>query len=135
MTQDHVPSSDDTFTIRELASEFGITTRAIRFYESKGLIAPRRVGETRIYSRRDRARLILILRGKRVGYKLKEILEYLDLYDVDPTHFAQLVFVQERMAASIVELEDKRRDLDQALRELREMKAAVDECIRAQSEN
>ncbi len=123
-----------TFTIGDLASEFDITTRAIRFYEAKGLITPTRVRGTRVYSRRERARLILILRGKRVGYKLDDIREYLDLYDSDSTQLTQLNFVQERMAESIAELEAKQRDIRESLEELRKMKAGVDERIRARTD-
>lgn len=123
--------AEDTYTIGDLASEFDITTRAIRFYEAKGLITPTRVRGTRIYSRRERARLILILRGKRVGYKLDDIREYLDLYNSDSTQLTQLTFVQQRMADSIAELEAKERDIRISLEELRDMKKAVDERIEA----
>ena len=122
--------SEATFTIGDLSAEFGVTTRAIRFYEAKGLITPTRVRGVRIYSRRERARLILILRGKRVGYKLDDIREYLDLYESDETQLTQLNFVQEKMAESIAELEEKERDIRVSLDELRKMKAAVDERIR-----
>src|SRR5690606_21680293 len=71
----------DLFAIADLAREFGISTRAIRFYESKGLLSPERVGATRIFRRRDRARLMLILRGKRLGFSLRDISDYLSLYD------------------------------------------------------
>lgn len=123
----------DTFTIGDLASEFDVTTRTIRFYEAKGLITPTRVRGARIYSKRERARLILILRGKRVGYKLDDIRAYLDLYETDPTQLTQLQFVQGKMAASIAELEQKERDIRASLEELREMKAAVDERIRTRT--
>ena len=69
----------DLFAIADLAREFGISTRAIRFYESKGLLTPERVGSTRVFRRRDRARLILILRGKRLGFSLRDISDYLSL--------------------------------------------------------
>lgn len=93
----------DLFSIAELAKEFGISTRAIRFYESKGLLSPERVGGTRVFRRRDRARLILILRGKRLGFSLKDIFEYLSLYEVDRTHTVQI----ERL----VEMIDERQEL------------------------
>lgn len=76
-------STSPTFTITQLAEEFGITTRAIRFYEDKGLLHPLREGQTRIYRSRDRARLILIVRGRRVGFALAEIKEIIDLYDLE----------------------------------------------------
>ena len=75
----------DLFAIADLAREFGISTRAIRFYETKGLLTPERVGSTRVFRRRDRARLILILRGKRLGFSLRDISDYLSLYDADRT--------------------------------------------------
>ena len=71
----------DLFAIADLSQEFGISTRAIRFYEAKGLLNPERVGGTRVFRRRDRARLILILRGKRLGFSLRDISDYLSLYD------------------------------------------------------
>lgn len=93
----------DLFAIADLAKEFDISTRAIRFYESKGLLAPERVGSTRVFRRRDRARLILILRGKRLGFSLREIFEYLSLYDADRSQITQV--------AKLVELVDERMDL------------------------
>ncbi|MBX6742408.1 MAG: MerR family transcriptional regulator, partial [Acetobacteraceae bacterium] len=69
----------ELYTVNQLAAELGITGRAIRFYEAKGLIAPRRAGTTRVFDRRDRARLLLVLRGKRLGFSLAEIREFLDL--------------------------------------------------------
>lgn len=76
-------------TVTELATELGVTARAIRFYEDKGLINPSRAGATRVYTRREQARMQLILRGKRLGFSLREIKEFLDLYDVDPEHDEQ----------------------------------------------
>ncbi len=88
----------DTCGIAELASEFGITTRTIRFYEDQGLIAPDRSGQRRVYAPRDRVRLKLIMRGKRLGFSLDEIREMIDIYDADPTEKAQLHLVLERIA-------------------------------------
>ena len=85
----------DLFAIADLAREFGISTRAIRFYESKGLLTPERVGSTRVFRRRDRARLILILRGKRLGFSLRDISDYLSLYDADRTQRAQVSLLVE----------------------------------------
>jgi DNA-binding transcriptional MerR regulator len=121
------PKADNRlYSIGELSAEFGISTRAIRFYESKGLLAPDRVGSNRIYTRRDRARLILVLRGKRLGFTLEEISEYLDLYDADPNQIAQTRLLLQKTESSISELEGKRRDIDEALGELREIHA---QCI------
>lgn len=109
----------DLFTVNQLAEELGVTPRAIRFYEAKGLIAPRRAGTTRVFDRRDRARLLLVLRGKRLGFSLAEIREFLDLYDLDRTQLSQLNLLLTRTRARIAELEQQRRDLEQTLGELR----------------
>ncbi|TDH58643.1 MerR family DNA-binding transcriptional regulator [Dankookia rubra] len=109
----------ELFTVNQLAEEFGVTPRAIRFYEVKGLIAPRRAGTTRVFDRRDRARLLLVLRGKRLGFSLAEIREFLDLYDADHTQHSQINLLLARVRQRIAELEQQRRDLDQTLGELR----------------
>src|SRR3546814_2722683 len=85
-----VCSADLSYSISDLSEEFGVTARALRFYEDEGLIAPERQGLARIYSRRDRARLAWILRGKRVGFSLSDIREMIDLYDADEEHEEQL---------------------------------------------
>jgi DNA-binding transcriptional MerR regulator len=110
------------YSIGDLAGEFAISTRTIRFYEAKGLIAPRRAGTTRIYSRRDRARLILILRGKRLGFSLEEVSEYLDLYDADPHQLAQTRLLLQKVEAAIGDLEQKQADIKKTLGELRELR-------------
>ena len=109
----------ELFTVNQLAEELGVTPRAIRFYEVKGLIAPRRAGTTRVFDRRDRARLLLVLRGKRLGFSLAEIREFLDLYDADHTQHSQISLLLARVRQRIEELELQRRDLDQTLGELR----------------
>ena len=116
----HREGGDEVFGIRDLAEEFGITPRAIRFYESKGLLSPRRVGGTRIYSRRDRARLQLILRGKAVGSSLSERDKYLELYGRHGEgRLKQLQYVVDKTDAAIAELEERRAQLDTTLSELR----------------
>lgn len=117
--------SRDLFAIADLAKEFGISTRAIRFYESKGLLAPERVGATRIFRRRDRARLILILRGKRLGFSLRDISDYLSLYDANRSQQVHLLIdkVDERLAS----LERQRDDLETTINELREIKKLTSE--------
>jgi DNA-binding transcriptional MerR regulator len=111
----------ELFTVNQLAEELGITPRAIRFYELKGLIAPRRAGTTRIFDRRDRARLLLVLRGKRLGFTLAEIREYLDLYDADTGQVRQVRVLLAKTQERIAKLEQQRRDLDQMLSELRDV--------------
>ena len=101
--------------------EVGATARAIRFYESKGLLAPQRAGANRVYTYRDRARLLIILRGKRLGFSLARIQEYLDLYDADPTHKGQLEHLLAGARRRIEELESQRADLDLTIEELREI--------------
>ncbi|RYE55322.1 MAG: MerR family DNA-binding transcriptional regulator [Rhizobiaceae bacterium] len=93
------PTDAESFSIADLSREFGVTARALRFYEEEGLIAPRREGATRIYSRRDRARLVWILRGKSVGFSLDEIGELLDLYDLNDGRVTQRTVTAERCRA------------------------------------
>ncbi|WP_119422928.1 MerR family transcriptional regulator [Desertibaculum subflavum] len=111
----------ETYTIAQLANEFGITPRAIRFYEDKNLLAPSRQGLNRIYSRRDRARLALILRGKRLGFRLDDIKEMLDLYDHGDGQIEQMQFTLDRSRDRVAELERQRRDVDDAIRELKDI--------------
>ncbi|WEK04814.1 MAG: MerR family DNA-binding protein [Candidatus Devosia phytovorans] len=122
-----VPENRDLFAIADLSREFGISTRAIRFYEAKGLLAPERVGATRIFRRRDRARLILILRGKRLGFSLRDISDYLSLYDADRSQQVHLLTakVDERLAS----LEAQLQDLQTTIAELREIKKLADERV------
>jgi DNA-binding transcriptional MerR regulator len=110
------------YSIGDLASEFAISTRAIRFYEIKGLITPRRVGANRVYTKRDRARLKLILRGKRLGFSLDEVAEYLNLYDADPHQMAQTRMLLQKVEMAIGGLEQKRQDIEKTLDELRELR-------------
>ncbi len=111
------------YSVTQLATDLGITPRAVRFYEDKGLISPRRAGNNRVYTVRDRARMILILRGKKLGFSLREIKEYLDLYDVDPTRAKQLRVLQQAVRSRILQLEDQRIALDHTLGDLREVEA------------
>jgi DNA-binding transcriptional MerR regulator len=114
-------SMRELFSVNQLAEELGVTARAIRFYEVKGLVAPRRAGTTRVFDRRDRARLQLVLRGKRLGFSLAEIREYLDLYDADRSQVTQVSTLLGKTRQRIAELEQQWRDLDQTLAELREV--------------
>ena len=109
----------DTFTITDLATEFNLTARAIRFYEDKKLLRPTRQGLNRVYLRRDRARLMLILRGKRLGFALAEIREMLDLYDLGDGQVEQLRATLKRSRERLAVLEEQRRDINEAIRELK----------------
>ena len=120
------PSTPDFYTVTELADELGITPRTIRFYETKELIKPRRAGTTRVYTHRERARMLLILRGKRLGFSLADIREYLDLYDADPLQGKQLRLLTQKIDRRISELEQQREDLETALQELQEIRQ---ECL------
>jgi DNA-binding transcriptional MerR regulator len=109
------------YTVPELADDLGITPRTIRFYEQKGLLNPQRAGTTRVYTRQDRAKLLLILRGKRLGFSLKEIADYLDLYGADPTQAEQIKMLLGRVRERISDLEEQRQALDVTLDELRDI--------------
>ena len=122
------PESRDLFAIADLAREFGISARAIRFYESKGLLNPDRVGGTRVFRRRDRARLILILRGKRLGFSLRDISEYLSLYDAH-SQTAQVTLLVEMVDQRLKLLEGQMNDLQTTVSELREIRKLAAERI------
>lgn len=115
----------DTFTITQLAEEFSITPRAIRFYEDQHLIKPAREGMNRVYSYRDRARLKLILRGKRLGFSLAEIKEFLDLYEADRTQVEQLRQLRSAVTERMEQLQGQLSDLMVTLDELRDIEAQV----------
>lgn len=117
-----VPPRDDReqFSISDLSAEFGITPRALRFYEDEGLISPERRGLARIYSQRDRARLAWILRGKRVGFSLADIRQMIDLYDLGDGRRAQRAITIERCRERITTLQAQRTDIDAAILELEE---------------
>lgn len=110
----------ETYTIGHLAEEFGVTRRTIRFYEDKELIRPMRNGQARIFSRRDRARLKLILRGKRLGFSLAEIKEMLDLYDLGDGQIEQLKLTLKKGLDRVANLERQQGDIDSALTDLRD---------------
>ena len=107
-----------TYTIRQLCLEFKCTPRALRFYEDKGLLTPARDGMNRVYSYRDRARLQLILRGKRVGLSLCEIGEILDLYEADESGAQQAAKSLRKFRERIVALEQQKHDIDEAIAQL-----------------
>lgn len=124
-----------TMTVNELAAELGITARAIRFYEAKGLLRPARDGHNgRVFTRRDRARLLLVLRGKRLGFTLDEIREYLDLYDADPTQRAQVEDLLRKLRTRRALLEEQRAALDETLAELDDIEFQAEAALAALKE-
>jgi DNA-binding transcriptional MerR regulator len=118
-----LPDQEPFFSVTQLGAELGVTVRTLHFYEAQGLLTPRRAGNTRVYTQRDRARMILILRGKRLGFSIREVREYLELYDVDPTHEEQLKALLNSVHSRIHKLEEQRVALDQTLTELRSIEA------------
>ncbi|PWC39687.1 MerR family DNA-binding transcriptional regulator [Azospirillum sp. TSO35-2] len=115
---------EQLYTVNQLAEELGITPRALRFYEVKGLLAPNRVGNNRVYTKRDRARLKLILRGKRLGFSLAEIREYLDLYTVNGG-LEQQKNLLKRVQKRLKDLAQQREDLEATVQELRDIEVQV----------
>ncbi len=115
--------------IQDIAAQLGISHRTLRFYEDKGLIDPARVGNTRIYSRREVARMQLILRGKRLGFSIREIKQFLDLYDADPAQAEQLRMLLKSVTEHIGLLEKQREEIEQTLAELHEIEAQTREKI------
>jgi len=121
----------DLYSVTQLGNDLGVSARTIRFYEAKGLIAPQRVGNNRVYTARDRARMILILRGKKLGFTLREIREYLDLYDADPTHAKQIKLLLKAVRSRILQMEDQRAALHQAIAELQAVEAQAEAALDA----
>ena len=121
----------EAYGIAELAREFGVTTRTIRYYEDKGLLSPRRKGQRRVYAPRDRVRLRLIMRGKRLGFSLDEIRELIDLYDVDPTEATQLRHFLDKISEHKAVLVRQQADIAETLSEMRRIEV---QCTRLLSE-
>src|SRR5882757_5617062 len=117
------------YSVTQLGVDLGVSARTIRFYEDKGLISPRRAGNNRVYTLRDRGRMIVILRGKKLGFTLREIKEYLDLYDADPAHAKQLRLLLKAVHSRILQLEDQRVALNEALSELREVESQAHDAL------
>ena len=115
MTDSALPDRSRLYSVAELANEFSLTSQGIRFYEESGLIAPARVGRTRVFNYQDRARLSLIQRLRRLGFSIEAIREYLSLYKADARGVAQYQRGLERITERIKELESKRHDLDETL--------------------
>ena len=110
--------AQEQFSISELSQEFDVTTRAIRFYEDEGLLEPHRQGRQRVYSSRDRVRLKLILRGKRLGFSLSEIGDIIDMYDSEPGEVGQLQYFIEKISVRRKTLKQQRDDIEVTLKEL-----------------
>ena len=119
-----------TFTIRQLTKEFSVSARTLRFYEEEKLIAPGRRGQTRIYSARDHARVILILRGRRMGFSLSEIRAFLDLYNPE-SDMKQLLMAKKKFEERIASFERQKRDIDATVAELKATLAEVDDHLAA----
>jgi DNA-binding transcriptional MerR regulator len=111
----------ERWTISDLAEEYGVTLRTLRHYEELGLLFPDRVGNARVYQQRDRIRLELILRGKRLGFSLGEIAVIVNMYDQPPGEAGQLQYLLDQCSVRREELEQRRRDIDETLRELDEV--------------
>ena len=127
-----MPAEDWLYGITELASEYGISLRAIRFYEDKGLLAPRRINGGRAYTRRDRVRLGLILRGKAVGMSLAEIEHILSLYgEHGEGHVRQLDYLVGRIDAAMAELDTRRANIEAMFTELGEVKLGLQRTLAA----
>ncbi|MGI4748322.1 MAG: MerR family transcriptional regulator [Janthinobacterium lividum] len=124
-----VVQHDRLLTVTELAVELGVTARAIRFYEDKGLIQPGRAGATRVYTYREHARMQLILRGKRLGFSLREIKEFLDLYDVDPEHDEQKRLLLRAVRDRIKQLRAMSAALTRTLDELQAIELQVSSAL------
>jgi len=130
---DREAAGRDLFSIHDLTREFAITARTLRFYEEKGLVCPRREGQERLYSRRDRARLKYVLMGKSVGFSLEEVREMLDLYDLGDGQQTQLRVALARFEDRIQRLRRQRADIDRALAELTRAKQAVGAMLAART--
>lgn len=111
--------SEELLSIREMCDAFGVTPRTLRFYESKELLFPQRDGQRRLFTRRDRARLKLILRGKRFGFSLEEIRQLLDLYHADDQQIVQLTRTLDVARKRLADMEEQRAELDEAIADLR----------------
>ncbi len=123
--------TNDVLTIRQMCDTFDVTLRTLRFYESKELLFPIRQGTRRLFTRRDRARMKLILRGKRYGFNLEDIRQLLDMYDRDRDEIAQIARGQEVAASRLAQMEAERAELDTSIAELKAQMAWADGMIKA----
>ncbi|MES9902398.1 MAG: MerR family DNA-binding transcriptional regulator [Sedimenticola sp.] len=130
--KDHM--KDATYSISELAKEYDVTPRAIRFYEDQGLMAPARKGRRRVYTERDRIRLKLILRGKRIGFSLSEVKTVFDLYDSAPGEEGQLHYLIDMLKDRRKMLEQQRRDIDVVLHDMKDVEKRAKTALKALNE-
>ncbi len=123
-------SKEFLYTVPQLSKDLSITERAIRFYESKGLVKPSRAGNTRIFNYKDRARLLIIMRAKKLGFSLKDIKTYLDLYDVDPTQKKQSKNALKSITLRLSQLEDQKKQILLTIKELKSLKNDIENSLR-----
>jgi DNA-binding transcriptional MerR regulator len=119
--------SERSYTIRQLTKELRVTARTLRYYEDEGLVRPDRRGLTRIFSEHDRARLIIILRGRRLGFSIAEMKEVAKMYDYKDGDTTQMILARRKFEARIRQLEEQKLDLEQALRQLRHCVAEIND--------
>lgn len=131
---DDAQEESPSYTIGDLARSFDVTTRTIRFYEDKGLLTPKRIGTRRVYGQRDRVRLRLVLRGKRLGFSLDEIAEIIGMYDTEPGETGQLKYMLRRLCEQRDALLRQKQDLEQTLRELDQIEAQCRRQLEAMGE-
>ena len=122
-------ANEELYTASELGERLGVSARTLRFYETKGLIRPTRVGNRRIYNYKDNARMTLILRGKRIGFSLDEIKEFLDLYDADPNQLKQIELLHTRVTQRIHQLTQQQQDINLTLNELEDIQQATSQTL------
>lgn len=122
---------DTTYTISELAKEFGVTTRTMRFYEEKGLVSPRREGQKRLYTSADRVRIKLILRGKRIGMSLDECVEVIDMYDPEHNNSDQLHSLIDKINFRRELLQQQKKDIDDMLLGLEDVKVTCENALKS----
>lgn len=114
-------TADRLYSTNQLADDAGVTARTVRFYEGRGLLQPQLAGSTRVYTHGDRARLQIILRGKRLGFSLDEIQAYLELYDADAEHISQVLHIRHKARERADDLRAKLKDIEDSLRELEQI--------------
>jgi DNA-binding transcriptional MerR regulator len=119
-----------TWTIAQIAEEFGVSHRTVRYYEDKGLVTPERRGTARVFHPRDHVRLALILRGKRLGFPLDEIRRIVDMYDEQPGETGQLSYLLSQIGDRRAQLEERRRDVEAALAELDDLERRCHDDLR-----